>query len=1321
MNSLLIKSPTPKSLICNFLLVILLPFSALGNTDITGTIWIDNDQNNAYNGEAGVNGVTVELVDFNSSIVIASTVSSGGNYLFTNQIPGEYMLRIPSSEFLTLATLNGLNSCSGISPSDDMIDDDDNGSDTDPFDIRTTPFKLTDSDPANNVKIEYIDFCFVVNDCTVINPLANMSCDQVSTSEIICDINILGSFCNTMPTTISGGNQPSPLCAGATDPAHNISWFGFVAFGGNYNISINPTGCTGEGGIGIAGIQVGLYSDCSFSESIFCSEACSLSPIDIPSSDLIEGQVYYLFIDGCGGDVCTYEIDIIGIPILPNMEPENVCVNNNGIVECDSTDYCIGGDIFIEATGLGIDGNFNWTITTIAGGPYSGNTSPTTENENLQIEFANEGRYEVCINSVNNGCQSWTGNKCTIVKITNTIPFVGNEMFDDQFVCIGDENNFDISNISTFDPNGDGTSGWQGSLNDIGIGTNTTNILTPGCSYNQSFELDTYDEEPPVDVYLAICGQDLPMQIEDLTITQASFSNSDIITFDSVLSLTPNENGCDSIINFTIEKLDIVDGFVNPPECTFNSIILDFDYNSAESTGIIFLNFAWKDPFGNVIFDPQGNNDPTDIEIPAGNPSGTYTLNIMITKNGFSCEYIYPVMVDFANIQPPTPTVSGITMVCSGANSQATYTAMGGDPSLDYVWSVPSDAIIVETNGPFGNMLTVDWENSNGGLITLQSENQCGFSETASLTVSVIPTTLPNFSIDTEACIGGETTVMSTGNGGNIISYIWDFDGAQVISGGSFNLGPNVLSWNTSGTKSISLQTTNTSGCLSDAITKNIEVIEPLVPTTIICQTTINDILFVWEEEPGVTYDVEIFTGQTGVFEGNNSYRVSGLNGGDIVTLELSQTQTNGICEDPVSTMISCEAQDCPFISILLSSNQNTFCENTPGQTQINAVVTSQVNGSGTFSGPGIVNPNGLFDPLTAEVGVNTITYSYIDENGCSEIETIDLTVLNAPTADITTNNATICIGGFVTLNYNGSQDVDSYNWQNSELTIDGVPNPTLTFQTVGVKTIFLTVTKDGCVSEQASIDIEVLASPVASFTLSSDTICLSEEVQLQYTGSGGVNNYAWNVGVGNVDNVPNPSVSFIFPGEKTIELIVSNGECISEVFRKTLIVEAPLSPLNIACSPSNGVIQFSWNNVEGASIYLISVNGNTPISTTNTIFNVNNLGSEELVEIIIEAVSDGNCPNVTASLSCTTLINSIADNDIIPIKLYPNPAGNLLFLENVLKNDRFSIFDLNGRQQLKGIFSKSIDVTDLITGLYFIKLEDEKGGNVQVLKFVKK
>ncbi len=1302
-----------------FLMICNASICSLANTDIIGDIWEEQDLDGMYDGTGGVSGVTVLLIDSESLSTISSTVSASGKFEFLGVPPGKYILQIPASQFAAGAVLDGYLSCLGFTPADDMIDNNDNGADSAPLDVRTSEFSLTDNSPNSNVVVDYIDFCFIENNCSEENPFASNTCDEILDADLICDINTLGSFCNTLSSDNSGGNQPSPLCPDNDGEAENISWFKFVAFAGNYTISIDPISC--ETGIGFSGIQAGIYKDCSFDEPIFCSTDCNTSAVDISSSLLTPGQSYYLFIDGCNGSVCTYDIDIVGTPLFPTIIPDKVCVNNNGSIECDNVDYCIDGDIIFEVSGVDLEANYIWTITTISGSPYTGNTVPVSIENKLQIEFSSMGEYEVCLNKIDNGCsdQEWSGNLCVTVNTLSSIPFVGDEEFSDQFVCVGDEDSFDINELNSQDPNNDGVFGWQGSTQGFDLGENTTTVLTPGCSYNQSFSLDTYSEEPPTGVYLAICGQDLPLQIEDFILTQESFADNDIITVDSVLSQTPNQNGCDSIINYAIEKLDIVDGFMNEPECTFNSLILDFDYNDQESTNAIFLNFLWTDPFGNALFDSQGN-DQTDIEVPFGSPSGIYTLTITIVKNGFSCNYVYPVVVDFSNITPPSPTISGVSFVCVSSNSEVTYMAEGGDPSFDYIWTVPDDVSSSSTSGVMDNMLTVNWAGSNGGEITLQSENECGFSETVSLNVTVVQVDAPEFDLVSEVCIGEEVSVSSTGNDVGIVSYIWNFDGAQVTSGSITSMGPNVLSWATPGPKTVTLRTTHSNGCSSEVVSKMIEVVEPILPAQVICQTTINDILFTWQPESDIDYTVEVITGQTGVFEGNSGYRVSGLSAGETVTIELIQTPTSGVCLNPISTTSTCTAQDCPIISISLSSDQMSFCDNEPGEFQINAIVTSEVNGTGIFLGPGIVNPTGIFDPKEADIGINTITYTFIDEYGCSEMETIDLTVKASPMSGITVDQTTICIGESLQLAYNGTPGVDMYDWQNDEISISGIANPTVEFETTGVKTISLSVTKDDCVSEISTIEITVEDLPVASFIFDKDTICLSDEVQLTYTGSGNVDNYAWDLGIGNVDNIPNPSVGFIFPGEKTIELIVSSGDCVSEVFSQSLFVDAPLEPIHISCVPSSGQIEFVWNAIQGASSYEVSINGESSFITSMPNAIVEDLSNEEEVEISVIAISDGQCPNIQDVSICTALVNSTSDSELNPAVLYPNPVNSILFVDDLGDMKNYTVLDINGRVILKGIYKDGIDTQMLTDRLYILKLTSDDLQKSQLLKFLK-
>ncbi len=141
------------------------------------------------------------------------------------------------------------------------------------------------------------------------NPLAFPTCDEAS-ENILCDMIALTGFCSRMSSGISGGPQPSPLCPGG-GTAHNISWLGFMAGQGAYTIRIEFFDCSGSSGPN-EGVQVGVYTDCSFTGALYCDPTCTTSSVVIPSTDLIPGNFYYLFFDGCFGSVCSYEIFIDG-------------------------------------------------------------------------------------------------------------------------------------------------------------------------------------------------------------------------------------------------------------------------------------------------------------------------------------------------------------------------------------------------------------------------------------------------------------------------------------------------------------------------------------------------------------------------------------------------------------------------------------------------------------------------------------------------------------------------------------------------------------------------------------------------------------------------------------------------------------------------------------------------------------------------------------------------------------------------------------------------------------------------------------------------
>ncbi len=85
----------------------------------------------------------------------------------------------------------------------------------------------------------------------------------------------------------------------------------------------------------------------------------------------------------------------------------------------------------------------------------------------------------------------------------------------------------------------------------------------------------------------------------------------------------------------------------------------------------------------------------------------------------------------------------------------------------------------------------------------------------------------------------------------------------------------------------------------------------------------------------------------------------------------------------------------------------------------------------------------------------------------------------------------------------------------------------------------------------------------------------------------------------------------------------------------------------------------------------------------------------------------------------------SIQDNTLSQFTLFPNPAKNELFLnsKSTRGNLNVKIFNIEGKllstQTVAHQDQTSIDVSQLLSGLYFLNIED-KDGNTEVKKFLK-
>jgi len=79
--------------------------------------------------------------------------------------------------------------------------------------------------------------------------------------------------------------------------------------------------------------------------------------------------------------------------------------------------------------------------------------------------------------------------------------------------------------------------------------------------------------------------------------------------------------------------------------------------------------------------------------------------------------------------------------------------------------------------------------------------------------------------------------------------------------------------------------------------------------------------------------------------------------------------------------------------------------------------------------------------------------------------------------------------------------------------------------------------------------------------------------------------------------------------------------------------------------------------------------------------------------------------------MPCDTLITGVFTDDLnfdSDIKVYPNPTSERLIVESSVQNWSFRIRNLHNQQVASGFYQKSIDVSLLPQGIYFLQLEDE-------------
>lgn len=377
-----------------------------------------------------------------------------------------------------------------------------------------------------------------------------------------------------------------------------------------------------------------------------------------------------------------------------------------------------------------------------------------------------------------------------------------------------------------------------------------------------------------------------------------------------------------------------------------------------------------------------------------------------------------------------------------------------------------------------------------------------GCSAVDSMQVIVRPFPDANAGNDTAICIG--TTAQLQASGG--ISYQWSADNTlnnDTIANPVAN--PLV-------TTTYFVTVKDSAGCIS---TDSVTVIVSPIP--IVNITGLND-HYCENGEPVELAAIPpggIFSGD-GVTE--TTFFPSNLAAGNSYFIFYSYTDSFG-CS--ASDTVSVDILSPPVISI--STADSSLCINASPA----AIIFSPTGG--ILTGTGV--SNNLFDPSIAGVpGIFTVTYFFTDTSGCSNADSMSMTVLALPPANAGTDT-TICFGDSVQLLASGGI---AYSWSPDSTLSNGVVDNPIAFPLSTTAYVVVATDTNGCsnadtvlISVFSLLDID--AGP-------DQAICAGDSATLQATGG---SSYLWQPVEGLSNNaIANPLAS---PGSTTTYTVTFN------------------------------------------------------------------------------------------------------------------------------------------------------------------------------------
>ncbi len=832
---------------------------------------------------------------------------------------------------------------------------------------------------------------------------------------------------------------------------------------------------------------------------------------------------------GCTASTATVKnVTVNPLPVPTISGNSSVCVNSTGNT---------------YTTEPGMTG-YTWSIS--AGGALT--AGGTGADNTVTITWNTVGAQTVSVNYTNgNGCTAASPS----VKNVTVNPLPVPALAGPTPVCVNTTGNYyytepGMSNyIWTIPAGATVTAGGTPTSNSVTITWTTTGAKTLSVNYTNANGCT-----PPAatDYNIVVNALPVPTIIGPASVcmnstgntyqTEAGMTNY-IWTVSSGGVITAGGSGNDNvIITWTSTGAKTVTvNYINPDGCTAPSAtIYNVTVNAlpaptitgnlvvcATSTGNSYLteagmtNYIWTVSAGGTI---TAGGFATDNSVTVTwNTPGTQTVSVNYT-NGSGCTAASSTVKNITVNALPVPTITGNASACVNSAGNI-YTTEGG--MTNYTWVITGGTITAGGTNT-SNTATVTWNTAGPQIISVNYTNGNGCTATvpSQNTVTVNPLPAPTISGPASACATSAGNVYTTEPG--MSSYSWVVSAGGTITAGGSTSNTIIVTWNTAGPQSVSVNYINGNGCTAASSTVYNVTVDPLPVPTItgpapVCVTSVGN---VYATEPGMSNYTWVVSGggtiTAGGGTGDNSVTVTWNTIGS-QTVSVNYTNATGCtASSPKVYSVTVNPLPVPVITgnaaVCVTSTGNIYTTEA-GMTGY----TWSITGGTITSGGTIADNTATVTWNTA--GTGTISVNYTNGNGCTAASpTVKNVIVNALPVPTLTGPASVCVTSTGNT-YTTESGMTNYFWTVSAggtITGGGTPaNNTIvvTWNTTGPQSVSVNYNNsNGCTAASSTIyNVTVNALPVPTITGPSP-VCAASAGNM-YTTEAGMTDYTWTVSAG--------------------------------------------------------------------------------------------------------------------------------------------------------------------------------------------------------------